>query len=373
MNPGPNSDFQFLPCDTLEIPTLLKPEKPPIRHSILSKAEIALNEAEQHLRDILTIAIQHSSSHKALVVYDNGCELSVLLTQAYRRCLPKAEFVDFNSHSQEAILNAFQPLQPLDLVVLIQSTNFRLEVFRIRVELFKRQIKVIEHPHLERMPGEQVGLYVDSLAYDPKYYRVVGNQLKERIDIAQSGSVDSGSERLIFSGPFESAKLNVGDYRGMKNIGGQFPIGEVFTEAKDPETVNGRVSVFAFADLSFRVNKPEKPITLLIEKGKVVGAVHSTPEFEMVLANIRADEGEIWVRELGFGMNRAFTRERMVSDIGTYERMCGIHLSLGAKHAVYHKPGFSKRDGRHHVDVFAATVTVTLDGECVFRDGEWTV
>jgi hypothetical protein len=101
--------------------------------------------------------------------------------------------------------------------------------------------------------------------------------------------------------------------------------------------------------------------------------VDSTPELEKVLANIRADEGEIWVRELGFGLNRAFTPERRVRDIGTYERMCGIHLSLGAKHAVYHKPGFSKRSGRHHVDVFAVTEAVYLDGERVFRDGGWTV
>jgi hypothetical protein len=53
--------------------------------------------------------------------------------------------------------------------------------------------------------------------------------------------------------------------------------------------------------------------------------------------------------------------------------MCGIHLSLGAKHAVYPKPGFSRRAGRHHVDVFAATESVRLDGETVFRAGAWTV
>ena len=49
--------------------------------------------------------------------------------------------------------------------------------------------------------------------------------------------VDSGGEQLVFASPFESAKLNIGDYSGMNNIGGQFPLGEVFTEAQDLEAV----------------------------------------------------------------------------------------------------------------------------------------
>lgn len=257
--------------------------------------------------------------------------------------------------------------------MLIQSTNFRLEAFRIRVELFKRSFKVIEHPHLGRMPGEQALFYIDSLAYDPLYFRGVGNALKQRIDRARFGAIDSGGERLMFDVPFESAKLNVGDYSDMKNIGGQFPIGEVFTESQDLEAVNGRVRIFAFGDTSFSTNKPDKPITLVITKGKVSEVIDSTPEFDQVLANIRADEGEVWLRELGFGMNRAFTRDRLVSDIGTYERMCGIHLSLGAKHGIYNKANIKRANARHHVDVFAITESVTLDEEIVYRDGAWLV
>jgi len=79
------------------------------------------------------------------------------------------------------------------------------------------------------------------------------------------------------------------------------------------------------------------------------------------------------VRELGFGMNRALTPERKVSDIGTYERMCGIHLSLGAKHGVFDKPQLKRKNTKHHVDVFAITESVELDGQRVFADGGWTV
>jgi leucyl aminopeptidase (aminopeptidase T) len=201
----------------------------------------------------------------------------------------------------------------------------------------------------------------------------VGLALKQRIDRAQHGMLDSGGEQLVFGSPFESAKLNVGDYREMHNVGGQFPIGEVFTEARDLEAVNGRVRIFVFGDTTFRANRPPQPITLVIEQGRVTAALDSTAEFDRVLAQIRADEGEVWLRELGFGMNRAFTRERMVSDIGTYERMCGIHLSLGAKHGIYAKPLIKRKDAKYHVDVFAVTEAVMLDHENVYRDGNWVV
>jgi aminopeptidase len=93
-----------------------------------------------------------------------------------------------------------------------------------------------------------------------------------------------------------------------------------------------------FADLDYTIHRPDRPITLVVERGRVTGALDSTPRFERVLAGIRADEGEVWLREFGLGMNRAFTLERTVKDVGTLERMCGVHLSLGAKHASFQKP-----------------------------------
>lgn len=329
--------------------------------------------AEKHLRDILALAIEYRPPHAALVVWDARCELAITLTEAYRRCLPHAVFINFDSVAAETVRAEFARLAPGDLVVLIQSTSFRLDAFRIRVELFKLALKVIEHPHLSRMPGAEASLYIASLAYDPAYFRGVGNALKARIDKAKMAIITSGGEQLVFAAGFESAKLNIGDYRNMHNVGGQFPIGEVFTESLDLEAVNGRVRIAIFGDTSFSVNKPAQPITLVVSKGRGIEAIDSTPEFDQVLANIRAEEGEVWLRELGFGLNRAFTQERTVSDIGTFERMCGIHLSLGAKHGSYNKPNIRRAEAKYHVDVFAATDTVTLDDEVVYRDGAWLV
>jgi len=333
----------------------------------------SIDAAEENVRDILSGALEHRPEDAVLVVSDTQCELAVALTEAYRRCLPEASFIDFDSVPPEAVREAFEPLGPGALVVLIQSTSFRLAAFRIRLELFKRSIKVIEHPHLARIAGAEGIIYIDSLAYDRSYYRGVGRALKARIDEARGGVVESGGEQLVFGAEFETARLNVGDYTGMANVGGQYPIGEVFTESSDLEAVNGRVRIAVFGDLQYSVYRPQHPITLVVREGRVVDAEQATPEFEEVLASIRADEGEVWMRELGFGLNRAFSFDRMVSDVGAFERMCGVHLSLGAKHMSYNKPNIKKKAARQHVDVFVQTETVSLDDEVIFRDGAWTV
>lgn len=337
--------------------------------------ESAVDTAAINIGNTVRIAIGLTEQQAALIVHDQRTDLNRALTEGYRRSLPQAEFIDFDSVSPQQVLAAFDRYKAGDLVVLIQSTSFRLEAFRVRIELFKRGLKVIEHVHLSRMPDAAQGLlYIDALAYDPSYYRGVGHALKARIDQAPYGTVDSGNgEKLVFGSPFETAKLNIGDYSAMQNVGGQYPLGEVFTEAQDLEAVNGRVRIYVFGDTSFRVNHPATPITLIVQKGRVSGTENSTPEFDTVLELIRAHEGEVWLRELGFGMNRAFSRERMVSDIGTYERMCGIHLSLGAKHGQYAKPQFRRADTRYHIDVFAITEGVYLGEECVYRDGAWQV
>ena len=346
------------------------PLVPPEASVPLTPALIDL--AATNLADVITLALEHRAPHRALVVFDQRCALAQALTAGYRRCLPGAHLIDFDTVDAQQIQAEFASLAPGDLVVLVQSSNFRLDAYRIRVELFKLGLKVIEHPHLARMPGIESAHYIAALAYDRAYYHGTGHALKARIDRAQSALLDSDGAQLEF-GPLEPAKLNIGDYTGMTNIGGQFPIGEVFTEARTLENVKGRVRIFVFGDTAFAVNQPLHPITLIIECGRVTATEHSTPEFDQVLQNIRADEGQVWLRELGFGLNRALGPHHTVSDIGTFERMCGVHLSLGAKHGVYQKPGFKRGVVRHHVDVFPVTKAVFLDGENVYRDGAWRV
>lgn len=320
------------------------------------------------IRDTITIALDHAAGRPAVIVYDERSNLSRLLGQAYRSVLPDARAMDFDRSTPEAIMAVIDSLSPGDLVVLVQSESFRLSRFRIRIELFKRGLKVIEHPHLSRMRPEEVETYVDSLAYDPAYYRTVGPQLKERIDRAARIAIFGEGTELIYDTPFLEAKLNIGRYEGMKNIGGQFPIGEVFTEPADLHAVNGAVRLFAFGDADFSVKVPDAPFAVILEKGLLISSPDAPAGFRDVIDAIGREEGSVAVRELGFGLNRAFSRERRVSDIGSYERMCGIHLSLGAKHLQYKKPEFPRKQG-FHVDVFVAAKRVEIDGFTVFRDG----
>ena len=329
--------------------------------------------ASRNVRDTVTIAMEHVGDHTALVVADDRTELSRLLVRAYGECLPGARILWFDQLEAAAIRASFDALRESDLVVLIQSDAFRMPEFRIRVELFRRNIKVIEHSHLDRMGADEIEHYVAALAYDPAYYRGVGHALKVRMDAARSARIESGGETLHFDSGLEPAKLNVGHFAGLKNVGSQFPIGEVFTEARDLETTNGRVKIYGFTDTSFRLNVPADPITLVIERGRVVGALGSTSELDRVLAVIREGEGEVWVRELGFGMNRAFSRDRRVADVGAFERVCGVHLSLGARHGAYKKPHLNHRQVRYHVDSFVATDRVLLDDEVVYSGGAWQV
>ncbi|MEK7632725.1 MAG: hypothetical protein AAB473_02950 [Patescibacteria group bacterium] len=326
---------------------------------------------EQNIFDIITKAFRIDVAHPSIIVFDEQSPLSTRLSRAYRNVLTNAIEINFDDTTPDAVRAAIDTLAPGGLVVLVQSGSFRLNEFRFRLELFNRNLAVIEHPHLGRMPEEEHEIYLDSLAYDEQYYHTVGPWLKNKIDNAKQIIVSCEGTELVYDGPFESAKLNTGDYTGMKNTGGMFPIGEVFTEAADFSKANGLAKLFAYADADFHVIVPPEPVLVRIENGILVEAIHPPESFTAVMDQIRADE-LLWVRELGFGMNRALTRNRRLTDIGSYERMCGIHLSLGQKHSVYTKEGFPKRSSKYHVDVFVDVTTVTIDGEVVYKDGAYT-
>ena len=328
----------------------------------------------QNLTDVLRDVFEHDDSHTALVIYDLNSPLSNILTEAYKVALPKGIFVNFNDTNPEYILSQIDALQAGDFVALVQSTSFRLSAFRIRIELFKKNIKVAEHPHLGRMTEDyEVANYVNALAYDKAYFHHTGHTLKDMINQAEGAVVHSGDEKLIYKGGFESAKINIGDYREMKNMGGQFPIGEVFTEATELTSLNGKTNIIAFGDTNYKVNIPPQPITIVIENGHLVATENSTEEFEAVLNMIKEEEGQVWVRELGLGLNRAFSKDKYVSDMGTFERMCGLHLSLGAKHGIYAKEGMKRNSGKFHIDVMIDTDSLTIDDSLVFNGQKWIV
>lgn len=326
---------------------------------------------QKNVQDIVRHAIEKDPSTGSLIVFDTDSKLSTWMADAYKAVLPEARTIDFNATEPEEILSVIDGLTPGDLVVLIQSTSFRLNKFRFRLHLFNLGMAVIEHPHLGRMPKHELGTYIDALAYEKDYYRTVGPQLKAKIDAAKQIIVECGESKLVYDGPFEEGKLNIGDYSAMKNTGGQFPIGEVFTEPADLTSVNGEVILYAFGNEKARTVLAE-PFAVQIREGKIVGAPNAPESFTRIMDIVREEE-PLWIRELGFGLNRALTRTRTLHDVGSYERMCGVHLSIGKKHTIYKKEGFPKRQSKYHVDVFADVTRVLVDGDVVFEGGSWRV
>lgn len=82
---------------------------------------------------------------------------------------------------------------------MVQSANFRLSTFRIRLELFHRSVHVIEHNHLAYIKEEEFDTFTDCIQYrTPEYVRLqkVFTELFEKAESTRIVSTD-GSE-LIF-------------------------------------------------------------------------------------------------------------------------------------------------------------------------------
>jgi hypothetical protein len=330
------------------------------------------NRAKKNISDILNTCFKHDNTKKTLIVYDTHFGLTDILTSAYKKILPSSTFLDFDSKNREEIIDIFNSLHEGDMVVLIQSTNFLLNEFRIRLHLFNKNLKVIEHMHLARNDESMWSTYVDSLEYDTNWYPIVAPKLKKVLDNSKNLIISGLDATLTINGELESAKLNIGDYTGMTNVGGTFPIGEVFTEAKDFASMNGSFYVYAYADSNFNVQM-HTPFKLTVVNGIVTEYDESTPtEFIKILELVKSFERPL-IREIGFGLNKAISKEHPLSDITAFERILGMHFSLGEKHSVYKKEGLTTNKTKFHIDLFPVVDSVTADSTLVFENGKYIV
>jgi aminopeptidase len=324
--------------------------------------------ASTNIKDILIDSLKITPNNRVLVVFDIDYELTQILTEAYKIALNELKmdvnfyhFDDTNPENSSAIISLFDDYRENDLVVLIQSTNFRLNDFRIRLNLFAKKLKVIEHLHLGRNLPKTFETYIKSLKYDQieqDWYQKMANKLTT--ELGQATKLEfKAFDASLEVGVVEIPKLNIGDYADMENIGGTFPIGEVFTEAQDFKSMNGSIYIYGFADREFNICFYE-PFRVDIEKGLVIGYGDNAPhEFIEVLDLVKSLERPL-IREIGFGLNRAITKENPLGDITAYERILGIHFSLGEKHSVYKKPGITVNKTKFHIDLFLCIDQVKL-------------
>jgi hypothetical protein len=154
-----------------------------------------------------------------------------------------------------------------------------------------------------------------------------GRRLKGILDACKQVRLIGANECVLtYSSGMEPAKLNIGEYASEMNVGGTFPVGEVFTEPSDLQQVNGSVLVWAFPNLDRIVERIPVPFELKIEHGRIVHISASAPQsFTAVMDLIQAGEGELMIRELGLGLNKAMGRDdtKHVNDLTAFERQYG--------------------------------------------------
>lgn len=329
-----------------------------------------------------------------LIVYDELTPLARTLFQGYSAALPTARKLDYYAHTQEQVIEAVHQLKPGDLVILIESGSFRMSNFRWRLNLFNLKMKVIEHAHLKNNLESEHDNYLDTLNYDEEYWRTTAEYLCKVMGPAKEVRVvsqDDAGEKyvLTYTGPFEDVKKNIGDFRKMHNKGCGFPIGEVFTETGDLPNVNGQVAIYAFADIEHKTVFMDKPFVLDIRGSQLQMGPEKFAELDLTpggrkflelfsLLRTENSDGIVWTRELGLGLNRGISREKRLTDVSAYERVCGVHMSLGLKHDIYREKSGNLATGeprveRYHVDTFPAVKEVWVDDVMVFADGQYIV
>lgn len=272
----------------------------------------------------------------------------------------------------EDIKDSLISLPKWSIVILVQSTNFRLSTFRIRLELFHRGIHVIEHNHLAYIPEEQFETFFQAIQYRTPEYIRLHKSFAKKLENAQKTVIESFNGDKLFFGPVEKCRGNTWDYSDVENKGGTIPLGEVFTEAINLDDVNGKVWVDTFPNQDFSIAITE-PFLLTVENGRVLPSADFPENFRKLYNLVVQYEWEVRLRELGFGLNPAISTEKPLKDINFHERKLGVHFSLGKKHGIYGKKLPKTEMQRFHIDVFVALKSVYIDEEKIFENGNWAL
>ncbi|MBI4152141.1 hypothetical protein HY495_00385 [Candidatus Woesearchaeota archaeon] len=330
----------------------------------------------QNVRDILVKNYGLTKDQFILLLYDSKSRLSRILTEAYSSAILQNRhmIIDFDTHSEEAILSQFKIIPPHSVVILVQTVSFRLTKHRLRADLFRAGHLVIEHTRLGYNLEDQIPHYIASLHYNTPYYVHAADTLEQLLSQNHSLRITSpeGNE-LIVNSAFEKPIKNTGDFHNAEIISAGFPIGEIFTEAKELEKMNGTLLVFGFPGKDHLVHFTDQ-FTVTIENGCLIS--HTGPaQFEEIVRMIRDEEvtHTVQVREIGFGLNPSLGFDHRLNEPTAFERFAGMHFSLGLKHAMYAKKLGRKVFQKYHIDLFCLVKDVFIGETQVIKEGKYVV
>lgn len=335
--------------------------------------EAAKNILEKNLK----IYDERYVNFPVILVYDFESPVSTEVSKWYIANLKdnkNAEIIDFSNVNKEDLKTKLLSLQENSTVILVQSTNFMLDDFRIRLNLNNAWVWCLEHRHLAYIYDSQIENYADAITYNTPFYEELWAKLKDFSDVAETMTfICNNGSTLKIEGGFEDMKQNTWNYE-WKNRWWNFPIWENFTEAKIFDNVNWELTVYAFPDDKLQVEFV-KPFKIKIEKSIVTCDDPNCPvTFRKILDFIAESEnGEVMLRELWFWLNTWISREKQIADVNAYERIAWFHLSLWKKHQIYRSKMHKSVVQRYHIDIFPDIKQIFIDDTLVFENEKFVI
>lgn len=329
---------------------------------------------DQNTKDLLFQHLEITPDTKVLLVYDLESDLSRELFNSYKKHLSNYQELLFSEDKEEEIREIADNLPKGSLVILIQTGSFRLSKFRWRLELFHRGLKVIEHARLGHNSQDQEQTYIDSLTCDVDEQSRIAQGISDLLDNTQELVFTFNDDsKLVINGPFEETKKNLGVYHDLVNKGGGFPVGEAFVEPKDLANYNGTMRIRAYPSMDHKTIVCE-PFNIQVENGKITDIPKDAPQEFMKLVEMLESENPgqgIPLREIGFGVNKYISFDKPLNEVTAFERLRGLHFSLGMKHNIYRKKVPKDVNQRYHIDVFTDIKEMRADDTVFFKEGDY--
>lgn len=332
---------------------------------------IALQATKDILEKNLQIYNPQVNWKKVVLIYDNESKLSRLISSWYIENLKNysnSEFIEYQTISNEKLKNKILSLESYSTVIMVESTNFRLEEFRFRMSLQHRTIAWIEHNHLKYISENQIKTYLEAISYQTPYFQKVSDFLKEKNDNWKVMKIISSYwSELILEWWFEDMKQNTWNFSLDKRYW-TYPIWENFSEVKDFSLVNWELYIRAYPWENLEMIFPETPFKIEVRESLITCDREKTPkDFLKIIDKISLSEnGEVMMRELWFWLNKAITREKTLTDVNQFERISWFHLSLWKKHNIYRKKLHKDIVQRYHIDIFPEVSQIYIDDELIF-------
>ncbi len=327
----------------------------------------------QHLSNIITHNVKLQPENRVLLIYDQDSELGRCLAQTYTKVIESYshQVILFDPAKAEELKDTLFALQPRDCVILVQTTNFRLSEFRIRMELNARGIIVIDHNHLDLITAEQIPSYLQALTYDYDRYKKICDHSTPLLQKAQTVTIVSkDGSQMNYISPLDKIYYNIGELH--ETLGSFYPIGEFFSEPCDLTKVNGTFLVYAYPSVNHDTIIANQPFHVQVQNGSIIS--HDGPDrFEQIMQLVREENNDnrVPIREMGFGLNRCIGKHAVLGYVGAHERQCGFHVSIGLKHGIYRKKIPHELNQRYHIDMFIDVEKIVVDDIVIFENGDY--